>query len=165
VPNVRVQRNGLGHLGKGQMEEKSDLDEVLVEDEGTAEGDDAESAIDIEEEPLPAEESNDIGLIEEDFSFGEGQQDQLAAAHGLEELLADVELEVTIELGRTRKALRDILDLTPGVVIELDKHAGEPIDILVNNRPLARGEVVVFEEVLGVRVTEIITPTELAKKN
>ena len=74
-------------------------------------------------------------------------------------------LEVTIELGRTRKALRDILDLTPGVVIELDKHAGEPIDILVNNRPLARGEVVVFEEVLGVRVTEIITPTELAKKN
>ena len=104
-------------------------------------------------------------MIEEDFSFGEGQQDQLAAAHGLEELLADVELEVTIELGRTRKTLRDILDLTPGVVIELDKHAGEPIDILVNNRPLARGEVVVFEEVLGVRVTEIITPTELAKKN
>ena len=92
------------------MEERSDLDEVLVEDEGTAEGDDAESAIDIEEEPLTAQESDDIGLIEEDFSFGEGQQDQLAAAHGLEELLADVELEVTIELGRTRKALRDILD-------------------------------------------------------
>ncbi|HCK14828.1 TPA: flagellar motor switch protein FliN, partial [Candidatus Poribacteria bacterium] len=111
------------------------------------------------------EDPGDMGLIEEDFSFAEGQQDQPAVADGLEELLADVELEVIIELGRTRKALRDIYDLKIGTIVELDKQAREPIDILVNNSPVARGEVMVFEDALAVRVTEIMNPTELVKKN
>lgn len=146
------------------MEEKSDLNEMLGENEGVVEEDDAESSQGIAEEPI-SEDPGDMGLIEEDFSFAEGQQDQPAVADGLEELLADVELEVIIELGRTRKALRDIYDLKIGTIVELDKQAREPIDILVNNSPVARGEVMVFEDALAVRVTEIMNPTELVKKN
>jgi len=146
------------------MEEKSDLNEMLGENEGAVEEDDAESSQGIAEEPI-SEDPGDMGLIEEDFSFAEGQQDQPAVADGLEELLADVELEVIIELGRTRKALRDIYDLKVGTIVELDKQAREPIDILVNNSPVARGEVMVFEDALAVRVTEIMNPTELVKKN
>ena len=147
------------------MEEKSDLNEMLGENEGAAvEEDDAESSQGIAEEPI-SEDPGDMGLIEEDFSFAEGQQDQPAVADGLEELLADVELEVIIELGRTRKALRDIYDLKIGTIVELDKQAREPIDILVNNSPVARGEVMIFEDALAVRVTEIMNPTELVKKN
>ena len=146
------------------MEEKSDLNEMLGENEGVVEEGDAESSQGIAEEPI-SEDPGDMGLIEEDFSFAEGQQDQPAVADGLEELLADVELEVIIELGRTRKALRDIYDLKIGTIVELDKQAREPIDILVNNSPVARGEVMVFEDALAVRVTEIMNPTELVKKN
>ena len=146
------------------MEEKSDLNEMLGENEGAVEEEDAESSQGIAEEPV-SEDPGDMGLIEEDFSFAEGQQDQPAVADGLEELLADVELEVIIELGRTRKALRDIYDLKIGTIVELDKQAREPIDILVNNSPVARGEVMVFEDALAVRVTEIMNPTELVKKN
>ena len=145
------------------MEEKSDLNEMLGENEGVVEEGDAESSQGIAEEPIS--DPGDMGLIEEDFSFAEGQQDQPAVADGLEELLADVELEVIIELGRTRKALRDIYDLKIGTIVELDKQAREPIDILVNNSPVARGEVMVFEDALAVRVTEIMNPTELVKKN
>ena len=92
------------------MEEKGDLNEMLGEDEGAMVEDDVEPSQDIAGESV-SEETDDMGLIEEDFSFTEGQQDQPAVADGLEELLADVELEVIIELGRTRKALRDIYDL------------------------------------------------------
>lgn len=70
-------------------------------------------------------------------------------------LIKDVPLEVTVELGRTSKSIAEILDFTPGTIIELDKIAGEPIDILVNGKLVAKGEVVVIEESFGVRVTEI----------
>ena len=71
-------------------------------------------------------------------------------------LIMDVPLEVTVELGRTSKSIQDILEFAPGTIIELDKIAGEPIDVLVNGKYVARGEVVVIEESFGVRVTEII---------
>ncbi len=72
------------------------------------------------------------------------------------DLIMDVPLEVTVELGRTTKSISDILDFSPGKIIELDKIAGEPIDILVNGKHVAKGEVVVIEESFGVRITEII---------
>ncbi|MCL6636884.1 MAG: flagellar motor switch phosphatase FliY [Alicyclobacillus sp.] len=75
-------------------------------------------------------------------------------------LLLDVSLEVTVELGKTRMSIREILDLTPGAVIELEKLAGEPVDILVNNKRIAIGEVVVIDENFGVRVTDILSPAE-----
>ena len=75
-------------------------------------------------------------------------------------LLYDVPLNVTVELGRTKKSVREVLDLSQGSIIELDKLAGEPVDIYVNQQRIARGEVVVIEENFGVRVTEIIQPHE-----
>ena len=71
-------------------------------------------------------------------------------------LIMDVPLEVTVELGRTSKSIQDILEFAPGTIIELNKIAGEPIDVLVNGKYVARGEVVVIEESFGVRITEII---------
>ncbi|WP_215141610.1 flagellar motor switch phosphatase FliY [Exiguobacterium qingdaonense] len=75
-------------------------------------------------------------------------------------LLYDVPLNVTVELGRTKKSVREVLELSQGSIIELDKLAGEPVDIYVNQQRIARGEVVVIEENFGVRVTEIIQPHE-----
>ncbi len=72
------------------------------------------------------------------------------------DLLLDVPLEVTVELGRTSKSIKEILDFAPGTIIELNRLAGEPIDVLVNGKYVAKGEVVVIEEAFGIRVTEII---------
>ncbi|GAA4628815.1 flagellar motor switch protein FliN [Cellulomonas oligotrophica] len=71
-------------------------------------------------------------------------------------VLYDVEMTLTAEIGRTRLPLRQVLDLTPGTVLELDRTAGSPADIVVNGRLIARGEVVVVDEDYGVRVTEIV---------
>ncbi|MCI9662969.1 MAG: flagellar motor switch phosphatase FliY [Lachnospiraceae bacterium] len=71
-------------------------------------------------------------------------------------LIMDVPLEVTVELGRSRKSIAEILDFAPGTIIELDKIAGEPVDVLVNGKFVARGEVVVIEESFSIRITEII---------
>lgn len=72
------------------------------------------------------------------------------------DLIMDVPLDVTVELGRTSKSIQEILDFSPGTIIELNKIAGEPIDVLVNGKYVAKGEVVVIEESFGVRITEII---------
>jgi len=76
------------------------------------------------------------------------------------DLLLDVPLQVTVELGRTRMRIRDVLSLGLGAVIELDRSAGEPVDLYVNDRLFARGEVVVIEENFGVRITEILSPEQ-----
>ena len=75
-------------------------------------------------------------------------------------LIMDVYMEMTVELGRTKKVIKDILGMGEGTIIELDKLAGEPVDILVNHKPIAKGEVVVIDENFGVRVTEILSPSE-----
>jgi flagellar motor switch protein FliN/FliY len=75
-------------------------------------------------------------------------------------LIMDVYMEMTVELGRTRKLIREILNMGEGTIIELDKLAGEPVDILVNHKLIAKGEVVVIDENFGVRVTEIVSPME-----
>lgn len=79
-------------------------------------------------------------------------------------LLLDIPLRVTVELGRTQKVIKDILDLSQGSIIELDKLAGEPVDILVNNKLIAKGEVVVIDENFGVRVTDIINQWDRIQK-
>jgi flagellar motor switch protein FliN/FliY len=65
-----------------------------------------------------------------------------------------------VELGRTQKMVKEVLALGPGSVLELDKLAGEPVDILVNEKPIAKGEVVVIDENFGIRVTEILAPRD-----
>jgi flagellar motor switch protein FliN len=79
-------------------------------------------------------------------------------------MLMDIPLQVTVELGRTKRQIKDILDLSPGSIIELDKLAGEPVDILVNNKLIAKGEVVVIDENFGVRVTDIISQFDRVQK-
>ena len=72
------------------------------------------------------------------------------------DLIMDVPLEVTVELGRTTKSIKEILDFAPGTILELNRIAGEPIDVLVNGKYVAKGEVVIIEESYGIRITEII---------
>lgn len=73
------------------------------------------------------------------------------------DMLLDIPLQVTVELGRTKKTIKDILEMSAGSIIELDKLAGEPVDIFVNHKMIAKGEVVVIDENFGVRVTEILS--------
>ncbi len=72
------------------------------------------------------------------------------------DLIMDVPLDVKVELGRTSKSIKDVLEFAPGTVIELNKIAGEPVDVLVNGKYVAKGEVVVLEENFAVRITEIL---------
>ena len=74
------------------------------------------------------------------------------------DMLHDVEMEVSAELGRTRMSVRELLSLIPGAIVELDRAAGSPADLLVNGRLIARGEVVVVDENFGIRITEILSP-------
>lgn len=76
------------------------------------------------------------------------------------DLLMDVQLNVAVELGRAQLHVRDILGLGPGAVVELDKHSGEPVEVVVNGKLLARGEVVLIDENFGVRITEIVSKPE-----
>lgn len=78
-------------------------------------------------------------------------------------IIMDVGLQLSVELGRTVKKVKDILELTTGSIVELDKLAGEPVDVLVNGKLLAKGEVVIIDENFGVRVTEILSPSERVK--
>ncbi len=79
------------------------------------------------------------------------------------DLLMDVDLPVSIELGKTRMNVSDILSLGPGSVVELDKLVGEPVDLLVNSKCVARGEVVVVDENFGLRITQLVSPEERIK--
>jgi flagellar motor switch protein FliN/FliY len=91
------------------------------------------------------------------------QQSEPPQESGNISLLMDVYMEMTVELGRTKKPIKEILGMGEGTIIELDKLAGEPVDILVNHKLIATGEVVVIDENFGVRVTEIVSPSERMK--
>ena len=94
------------------------------------------------------------------LQFPNLQNGMAAGEQGNIGLIMDVFMEMTVELGRTKKSIKDILGMGEGTIIELDKLAGEPVDILVNHKPIAKGEVVVIDENFGVRVTEILSPQE-----
>ena len=79
-------------------------------------------------------------------------------------LILDVPLQITVELGRTKKSIKEVLELATGSIVELDKLAGEPVEIQVNGQYLAKGEVVVIDENFGVRITEIASPAERAAR-
>ncbi|MCQ1527989.1 flagellar motor switch phosphatase FliY [Lutispora saccharofermentans] len=81
------------------------------------------------------------------------------------DLIMDVPLEITVELGRTKRLIKDILEFGPGTVVELDRLAGEPVDVIVNGKFIAKAEVVVIDESFGVRITDIISPNKRLKKS
>lgn len=100
-----------------------------------------------------------VNVQQAQFASFDAPQISAAESQNLNMLL-DIPLQVTVELGRTKRSVKEILELTSGSIIELDKLAGEPVDILVNNRLIAKGEVVVIDENFGVRITDIASPTD-----
>ncbi|MEN2766439.1 flagellar motor switch phosphatase FliY [Ornithinibacillus xuwenensis] len=107
--------------------------------------------------------NNNSNVQQAEFSSFEQSAPTTSQQRNLDMLL-DIPLKVTVELGRTKRTVKDILDLTSGSIIELDKLAGEPVDILVNNKLIAQGEVVVIDENFGVRVTDIISQSDRLMK-
>jgi flagellar motor switch protein FliN len=94
----------------------------------------------------------------EPFQFTELEPDDAQQSHFEKmnlDLLLDIPLEVVVELGRTKKKISEVLELTSGSIVELEKMSGEPVDVYVNNKLIAKGEVVVIEEHFGVRIKEI----------
>ncbi|HMS54984.1 MAG TPA: flagellar motor switch protein FliN [Fimbriimonadaceae bacterium] len=119
---------------------------------------DGETAAYILNEKLPDEDAEstvevaqELDLVPRIRANEEGQ--------GLD-LLMDIPLELSVELGRVKMMVRDIVELGTGSIVEIEKAAGEPVDVLVNGRPVARGEVVVIEDNFGVRITEILSPQD-----
>lgn len=92
-----------------------------------------------------------------------GQEDLHLEGRGID-LLLDVPLEVAVEVGRSRILVRDLLQLQEGSLIELDKLAGEPLDLYVNSRLIARGEAVVVNDKFGLRLTDVVSPSERIEK-
>jgi flagellar motor switch protein FliN/FliY len=103
-----------------------------------------------------ADEKNNVTPLNAD---GGGQERNSGKERNLD-LILDIPLKVTVELGRTKMVVSDLLNLGQGSVIELNKLAGEPMEVLVNDKLVARGEAVVVNEKFGVRLTDIISPAE-----
>lgn len=92
--------------------------------------------------------------------FGQLSSESIAGEQGSLDLLMDIALELSVELGRSTVPVRDVLRFAQGSIIELNKLAGEPVDVLVNGKLIARGEVVVVDDSFGVRLTEIVSESE-----
>jgi len=107
-------------------------------------------------------ESNAVMASQSDLA--QSMNKQLSDSPPNIQMLLDINLNVTIELGRTRLSIRKILELGPGSIIELDRLAGEPVDLLVNDKVVAKGEVVVVDEYFGIRVISLVSPEERIKQ-
>jgi len=128
------------------MAEDTNQEEDPVEDEGAGEGA-GETAVEEQEGDTNQEEG--------------GKVDEVKEANL--DLILDIPLSVTVELGRSKMLINDLLQLGQGSVVELTKLVGEPLEVLVNDKLVARGEVVVVNEKFGVRLTDIVTPMERVK--
>jgi len=128
------------------MAEDTNQEEDPVEDEGAGEGA-GETAVEEQEGDTNQEEG--------------GKADEVKEANL--DLILDIPLTVTVELGRSKMLINDLLQLGQGSVIELTKLVGDPLEVLVNDKLVARGEVVVVNEKFGVRLTDIVTPMERVK--
>jgi flagellar motor switch protein FliN/FliY len=106
--------------------------------------------------PRPQGPPVDVKPVE----FAQLDGPDFAGSTGNLELIVDIPVRITVELGRTRKTIGEVLALGPGSVVELNKMAGEPVDVLVNGKLIARGEVVVIDESFGIRVTEVVSKAE-----
>lgn len=129
---------------------------IAVEVEEGASGEESELTT-VGSEPAGGGETPGLDGLSLLPSFDPNQDEDLPKGISL---LLDIPLEVTVELGRVRMLIRDVLELGAGSIVELDRVAGEPVDLLVNGKLIAKGEVVVIEDNFGIRVTEILSPAE-----
>lgn len=109
---------------------------------------------------IPGGSMGDGSDDDKPYTFGDLDENAVADAESNMEFILDIPLEITVELGRTRMLINDLLKLGQGSVIELSKPAGETLEILANQRMIARGEVVTVNDKYGIRLTEIISPME-----
>lgn len=130
------------------MDEKAPVSEEL------------EQAPGVEAEAAGGEPVDGAGVTARRAQFAPLEPAQPAASAANLDLLLGVTLRVAVELGRTKMNVEEILRLGPGSVVELDKLAGEPVDVLVNDRLIARGEVVVIDDRFGVRITDVLPPAQ-----
>lgn len=122
---------------------------------------DSETAHTVLNMPMQEDEAPAFQMPQATQSAGGGAAPALPADDpGSIEVLLDIPLEISVELGRVKMLVRDVVDLGSGSIVEIDKAAGEPVDVLVNGRLVARGEVVVIEDNFGVRLTEIMSPQD-----
>jgi flagellar motor switch protein FliN/FliY len=157
-----------------QKDASSDMvanpNDAAVESSGEISGENSEEDMMAMLEDLPAE-NNGTKVDDIDFdsaSVANAEFQHLSESAGKSEprnidLLMDVSLPLSIELGRTKMPIAEVLGLGPGSVVELNKLAGEPVDVLVNQKIIAKGEVVVIDENFGVRITQLMTPAERLK--
>ena len=110
------------------------------------------------------EDHDSLGMLSTQGGFGDSMAQGLAESPPNVQMLLDINLNVTIELGRTRLSIRKVLELGPGSIIELDRLAGEPVDLLVNDKVVAKGEVVVVDEYFGIRIISLVSPEERIKQ-
>ena len=137
------------------LEELSDeIGDLMAEEEEPA-GDEAESALGTE----VVESSDPGGGAEGEGAEGEGEDAEVNV-----DLIMDLPLQVVVELGHAKMLINDLLQIGQGSVIELNKQVGEPLDVLVNGKLVARGEVVVVKDRFGVRITEILSTIERIKQ-
>jgi flagellar motor switch protein FliN/FliY len=111
--------------------------------------------------PAPTADASELEPIQDPVAAAPKEKKEKISSM---EILLDIPLEISAELGRTRMIISDLLQLGQGSVIELNKLAGEPLEILVNQKLIARGEVVVVNEKFGIRLTDIISPLERIKQ-
>ena len=144
------------------LETEADGDDLDLEAQMAAamQGDGLDEALDTD---LGGSEAAAPGVSAQPLEFQQLRpSDEMADSDNIDRLM-DVTLNLSVELGRKQMQIKEILDLGPGKIIELDKLAGEPVDLLVNGKLLAKGEVVVVDENFGVRITDLINPQDRVK--
>lgn len=117
----------------------------------------------LKKEPEKKQQDIETKITVKPVQFHTFKEESMPTGSSSLDLILDVPLEVTVELGRTNKTIKEILEISPGTIVELDKMAGEPVDILVNGKQVAKGEVVVIDENFGVRITEILNSIDRVK--
>ena len=146
------------------MPKKDNTDPMTPQEMNEAGGKPSEPEQEIKEEAAGpnAAAGSDVEIKPVEYEHFE-PQDRPAGENKNLDLILDVDLDITVELGRSKMPIRDILNLLPGSVVELNKLSGEPVDILVNGKLMAKGEVVVVDDNFGVKVTTISSQVERIK--
>jgi flagellar motor switch protein FliN/FliY len=143
-----------------QQEEKQAVDEEPTwDDVGLGEGEQAESSVGDQQENV-----GESGGGAEPANFSQLEDAGQTKPAGNLDMIMDIPVVLSVELGRTKMLINDILQLGQGSIIELQKMAGEPMEILINEKLMARGEVVVVNETFGVRLTDIVSPMDRIKQ-
>jgi flagellar motor switch protein FliN/FliY len=158
-----IKEQGPGHSAEGsqesQTEEMNPEDLMAMWEEALKEAQQAS-----EQKPEEKKEEKKETILSEPAKLEELSPSQQAGIHPELDFILDIPLEISVEIGRTKMLIKDLLKLNQGSIIELEKFAGEPVEVYVNGKLMAKGEVVVVSDKFGVRITEIISAQERVKK-